>query len=189
MNVLIVVDLQEGSFKVRNKHDSDGVINRINKLANFVRLRGGRVIYIQHDGVDEEDLLPGTPGWNLLSILHRDDSDIVIRKTRNDAFADTDLSATLGNLKATNILVAGWATDFCVDSTVRSAVCRGFNVFIPSDAHTLAARPHLKAAQVIEHHNWIWSNLITNNGSVTVATTEDLLVSPKLKKTLRHNAQ
>lgn len=189
MNVLILVDLQEGPFRVRNKHDADEVIRRVNKLADFVRATGGRVIHVQHDGEEEEDLLPGTSGWKVLSALCRDDSDIAIRKTRNDAFADTDLDSTLASLHATNILIAGWATDFCVDSTVRSAVSRGLNVYMPSDGHTVADRPHLRAVQVVEHHNWVWANLISNGGSITVAATEVLLANPKLNNALKNDAQ
>jgi nicotinamidase-related amidase len=70
--------------------------------------------------------------------------------------------------------VAGWATDFCVDATVRSAVSNDYDVVVASDGHTLNDRPHLDAPSVIRHHNWIWSELITNR-SIRVASTAELL--------------
>lgn len=36
----------------------------------------------------------------------------------------------------------------------------GFEVVVAADCHTLAARAHLSAQAVIEHHHWIWANLI-----------------------------
>ena len=60
------------------------------------------------------------------------------------------------------MLVCGWATDFCVDSTVRSTVSHGFPTVVASDAHTLSDRPHLAAPAVIRHHNWLWGELIAD---------------------------
>jgi hypothetical protein len=57
---------------------------------------------------------------------------------------------------------------------VRSAVSNGYDVVAVADGHTLSDRPHLDAATVIKHHNWIWSGLITN-GSIRVMTAAQLL--------------
>ena len=43
-----------------------------------------------------------------------------------------------------------------------------------SDGHTVSDRPHLAAPDVIRHHNWVWSDLITNH-SIRVATTAELI--------------
>ena len=68
------------------------------------------------------------------------------------------------------VIVTGWATDFCVDATVRATVSRDHHVVAVSDAHTVSDRPHLPATAVIAHHNWLWGGLITNR-SVRVVTT------------------
>jgi nicotinamidase-related amidase len=70
-------------------------------------------------------------------------------------------------------LIAGWATDFCVDATVRSAVSHDYHVTIVSDGHTVSDRPHLTARDVIRHHNWVWAGLLTNR-SISVMETADL---------------
>ena len=57
--------------------------------------------------------------------------------------------------------MTGWATDLCVDATVRSAVSNHHQVVVVTDAHTLSDRPHLDARSVIRHHHWVWSNLIS----------------------------
>ncbi|PTY36953.1 hypothetical protein BGP77_06620 [Saccharospirillum sp. MSK14-1] len=181
MNVLIVIDLQEGSFRQGDKYDVNGVMVRINQLSAFIRKQGGQIIFIQHDGEEEDGLLPGSDGWQLHSQLTVTDADLKVRKTQNDGFNKTELDARLQELGATNLVICGWATDFCVDTTVRSAVSRGFNVFIPSDGHTVSNRPHLSAEQVIEHHNWVWAGLIPANNPVVVMPTNELLTHPNLK--------
>jgi len=168
MDVLLIIDMQDASFYKSDTFDSDGVISRINPLSEYLRANDGRVIFIQHDGTAEEGLSPNTSGWEILSALTRTDSDIIIRKTTNDAFYNTGLHHILARIKPEKLIVSGWATDFCVDTTVRSSVSHNYNVVVASDCHTLSNRPHLKAEQVIEHHNWVWRNLITPAKKVEV---------------------
>lgn len=160
MDVMLVVDMQIGLLQGDPKYDLNGVVDRINHLAARIRGRSGKVIFIQHSDDKDPDFHPQSPGWQLLPELVRDSSDIVVRKHLNDPFAGTDLQARLKKIAADRVLVTGWATDLCVDSTVRSAVARGHNVVAVADGHTLNDRPHLDAASVIRHHNWLWSNLI-----------------------------
>ena len=174
MDVLLVVDMQAGLLNGVPKHDLGAVIERINRLAADVRKRSGTVIFVQHCGGKGDDFEPGTPGWALLPEVHCDPSDIVIHKTLNDPFAGTGLAARLKELASDRVFIAGWATDFCVDATIRSAVSNDHDVVVVSDAHTLNDRPHLDAASVICHHNWVWSQLITRR-SIRLARTDELL--------------
>jgi nicotinamidase-related amidase len=173
MDALIVVDMQAGLLIGPPKHDLPGVIARINQLAAMVR-ESGTVIWIQHCGGPDEDFEPGEPGWSFLPEMDRRPADIVVRKTLNDPFAGTDLQAVLSGISPDRVLITGWATDFCVDSTVRSAVSHNYDVVVASDGHTLNDRPHLDAPSVIRHHNWIWSELTTHR-SIRVAKTAELL--------------
>jgi nicotinamidase-related amidase len=175
MDALIVVDMQVGLLNGEPKHDLRGVIERINRLAARVRERSGVVIFVQHCSGAEDDFVPGTPGWALLPELNRAPADIVIRKTLNDPFAGTDLAARLKEIAPERVFVTGWATDLCVDATVRSAVSNHYNVVVVTDGHTLNDRPHLDAAGVIRHHHWVWGNLITQR-SVRLARTDELLL-------------
>ncbi len=175
MDALIVVDMQAGLLNGEPKHDLRGVIERINRLAARVRERSGVVIFVQHCSGSEDDFVPGTPGWALLPELQRAAADIVIPKTLNDPFVGTDLAARLKEIAPERVLITGWATDLCVDATVRSAVSNHCDVVVVMDAHTLNDRPHLDAASVIRHHHWVWSNLITQR-SVRLAHTDELLM-------------
>jgi len=174
MDALIVVDMQVGLLSGPPKHDLQAVIERINLLSAWVRQRAGTVVWIQHRGAAGDDFEPGKPGWALLPELNRQPSDVVVEKTLNDAFAGTELQSLLQRMAAERLLIAGWATDFCVDATVRSAVSRDHDVVVIGDGHTASDRPHLDAPGVRRHHNWIWSNLISNR-LVRVLDTADLL--------------
>jgi nicotinamidase-related amidase len=174
MDAMIVIDMQVGLLNGAPKHDLQGVLERINQLAVMVRGRAGKVIWIQHCGGSGDDFEPNKPGWPLLPQLECQRTDIVVQKTLNDSFAGTALQATLQEIAADRVLIAGWATDLCVDAAVRSAVSHNYNVVVVSDGHTLNDRPHLDAPTVIRHHHWVWSNLISNR-SIRVATAAALL--------------
>ncbi|MFH1345804.1 MAG: isochorismatase family protein [Pseudomonadota bacterium] len=174
MDALLIVDMQVGLLSGAPKHDLSGVIARINALAARVRAQSGRVIFIQHCGGKGDDFEPHTSGWKLLPELERDPADIVVGKDLNDPFAGTDLQDRLREIAPDRVLIAGWATDLCVDATVRSAVSHHHHVVVVTDGHTLNDRPHFDAASVIRHHHWVWSELITRK-SVNLASTNELL--------------
>ena len=48
MDVLLVIDMQQGLF-TQPRHQDSQVIANINRLAERVRAEQGRVIYVQHD--------------------------------------------------------------------------------------------------------------------------------------------
>jgi nicotinamidase-related amidase len=174
MDVMLIVDMQAGLLNGEPKHDLQGVIERINRLAASVREHVGIVIFIQHCGGEGDDFEPQTPGWAFLPELVRDPADLVVQKQMNDPFAGAELQARLNRIAPDRVLVTGWAIDLCVDATVRSAVSNHHNVVVVTDAHTLSDRPHLDAVSVIRHHHWVWTNLIAAK-PLRLATTDELL--------------
>lgn len=175
MDAMIIVDMQVGLLNGEPKHNLQGVVDRINRLAASVRKQSGTVIFIQHCGAKGDDFEPETPGWVFLPKLVRDPADVVVRKQMNDPFAGGNLQARLEQIAPDRVLVTGWATDLCVDATVRSAVSNHHRVVVVTDAHTLSDRPHLDARSVIDHHHWVWSNLISQM-PVRLAQTDELLI-------------
>jgi nicotinamidase-related amidase len=176
--VLIVIDMQVGLLNGAPKYDLHGVVRRINSLAEKVRTTNGNVIWIRHCGKVGDDFEPNTSGWEFLPELIRRPEELVVEKTLNDPYVGTLLAENLIRVQPRRVLVTGWATDFCVDATVRSSVSRDHHVVAVSDAHTLSDRPHLPATAVIAHHNWVWSGLITNR-SVRVSSTRELLLKAR----------
>jgi nicotinamidase-related amidase len=176
MKALLIIDMQIGSFKPYTlRYDTLGVIERINALSNYFRINNYKVIFVQHDGTKENVFLPDTSDWKLLPELIQSSSDYLISKSANDAFYNTDLQDTLAENNITELFIMGCATDFCIDATVKSAVGKDYKVTVVEDGHTTADRPHLSAPKVIEHYNWIWSEMTPTNFKIQVVKTNDLL--------------
>ena len=174
MDVIILVDMQVGLLSGPPKHDLAGVVRRINALTAMVRKQSGKVIWVRHCGKAGDGFERHTKGWSFLPELTRDPDDLVVEKTLNDPFVRTSLPEILFRISPDRILIAGWATDSCVDATVRSAISYDYHVVVVSDAHTVSDRPHLDAVTVIRHHHWVWSDLITNR-SVRIMTAGQLI--------------
>ena len=175
MKALLIIDMQVGSFKPYTLRDQTlSVIERINNLSNFFRKNKDKVIFIQHDGSEENCFLPNTEDWELLPELTVEKEDFIVSKTANDAFYNTKLQDILSKNGVKELFVTGCATDFCIDATVKAAFSRNYKVTVVEDAHTTADRPHLSAVKVIEHYNWIWSEMTPVNSKIEVIKTRDL---------------
>jgi nicotinamidase-related amidase len=172
---LVVIDVQAGLFSGPSEpHDAAGVLARINDLAMRARAAGVPVIFIQHDGLADDGLEPGAPGWRLHPLLVRTPADIVVRKTACDAFYRSALAETLARAGVREIVITGFATEFCVETTVRRAASEGFDVVLVSDAHTTGDRPVLPAWQIIAHHNWVLANLVQPDNPVQVRPASEV---------------
>jgi len=172
---LVIIDLQQGSFTPDiPRYDADGLVGRLNGLADAVRARDGAVVFVQHDGPPGDPHHPDLPGWRLLPDLQVRTGDLIVRKTACDAFLGTTLDTTLRHLSVDQLVVTGCATDYCVDTTVRSALARGYATIVPMDGHTTSDRPHLSARKIIEHHNAIWADFIAPAGPAIVCRCADV---------------
>ncbi len=161
MKALLIIDMQRGSFTAETpRHDAEGVISRINQLAGRFRSSGDPVLFIQHDGTIHGDFIPGSEAWKLLPELEIRAEDSFIAKTANDCFYKSELTAALQKQQITEVVITGCATDFCVDTTVKSAVAKEYKVTVIADAHTTADREGITAESLIAHYNWVWKNML-----------------------------
>jgi nicotinamidase-related amidase len=176
MKALLIIDMQLGSFRPYTlRHDTTGVIERINELSKYFRANNDPVIFVQHDGTRENSFIPHTADWEILPELDKMASDPVISKTANDAFYKTHLQEILIRNNITELYITGCATDFCVDTTIKSALGKDYKVTVISDAHTTASRLHIHAEKVIEYYNWLWADMAPTKHKIRVATTSDVL--------------
>jgi len=171
---LLVIDMQVGLFEGEPPcHDTDGVVERINTLACAVRAKGGSVILIQHE--NDKAYAPGARLWQLLPSLAPQPGDVHVGKTASDCFYRSDLEKLLRERSVDRLLVTGCATEFCVDTTIRVAASKDYEVTVVADGHTTKDRPVLKAVEIIAHHNWVWANLILPGCVIRVMPTDELL--------------
>lgn len=175
MRALLVIDMQVGCFtETPAAWDEAGVVERINALAAAIR-SAGRVVFIQHTGA--VDGLPhGSDAWRLLPTLEVRPEDHLIEKEAADAFLETPLDEWLRQQGVGELLITGYATEYCVDTTVRAAASRGYEVRVAADAHTTRDRAPFRAVDIRAHHNFVWSDLILPRGrKIRVEETARLL--------------
>jgi nicotinamidase-related amidase len=175
MQALIVIDMQNAWIEENPRYELDAVIGRINRLIAHFRQQSKPIIFIQHV---QGTTLSNTYGWQIDDKLHHQESDHYVNKTACDSFESTDLLELLHKEACTTLSICGLATEFCVDTTLHSALSHGFDVIALSDAHTTADRTHLNAKSIIEHHNWVWANLaLPTQRKLQVMSTKDYLES------------
>jgi len=171
---LLVIDMQVGLFEGEPPcHDADGVVERINTLACAVRAKGGSVFFIQHE--NDTSYAPGARLWQLLPTLDHQPEDVYVGKTACDCFYRSDLEKVLRERGIDRLLVTGCATELCVDTTIRVAASKDYEIAVASDGHTTKDRPCLKAEAIIAHHNWVWSILLIPGRPVKVVPTSGAL--------------
>jgi len=171
---IVVIDVQVGVFETDPPPiNREEVLKSINRVTAAARAAPTLVIFIQHDGnPNEQWLLPDTAEWSLHFALKVAGNDLIIRKTACDAFYKTELEDYLHSKGIETIVVMGYASDFCIDTTIRSAASKEFRVIVVTDAHTTKDRPVLDAAQIIAHHQWMWSSLICPKGVELLTASE-----------------
>ncbi|WP_282295386.1 cysteine hydrolase family protein [Stenotrophomonas sp. PS02289] len=150
----MIIDVQQGLFGPDpTPASSNEVIFRINRLTERARQHNVPVIFVQHEAAQGDHFRHGSEAWALVSELEIAETDLLSRKTTPDSFHNTDLAATLSGLGVTHLVVCGYATEFCVDTTVRRAAALGYEITLVADAHTTHDKPHAPATAIIVHHN------------------------------------
>jgi nicotinamidase-related amidase len=156
---LVVIDVQNGMFgHEQQPHDSTGMLSRIVRLVRKARAASVPVIFVQHDGGAGHPLEKPSDGWRIHSDTGYRDSDTVVEKRHCDGFQDTDLAEKLADSGASDLVIAGMMTEYCVDTTTRRAFSLGYNVTLVSDGHSTFDTSLITADQIIAHHNSILSS-------------------------------
>jgi nicotinamidase-related amidase len=78
-------------------------------------------------------LIRGEHGWDFIDELQPGNSEIIVDKAGTGAFHGTDLHDILNNKKVENLIITGVTTGVCINSTVREAADRGYNVLVLED--------------------------------------------------------
>lgn len=169
---VLVIDVQQGLCEGPEKaYDCEGLIETINLVTGKARAAKALVIFIQHESASGY-LEHGTPAWQLANGLQIQATDIKIRKSTPDSFLRTELESVLKEKHIQRLVVCGMHTEFCVDTTTRQALARGFPVTLVADAHTSAGNSAITPQQVIAHHNATLTNISSfGPRAVTVLST------------------
>lgn len=171
---LLVIDVQRALFDPEPRpFEADAVVSRINALTARARAADVPVVFVQHE-MPTGPLALGSDGWKLEAQLTVETRDAIVRKATPDAFLRTELAELLGQWDIDHLVVCGYASECCVDSTVRRAAGLGYAVTLASDAHTTHDFPHATGAQLRTHENVVLPSL-DSFGPKIVATASDAI--------------
>lgn len=150
---LIAIDVQRALFDPAPRpFEADEVLERVRRLALRARGAGVPVVWVQHERSGHA-LAHGSDGWSLVPAVQAGPGDHVVRKTTPDAFLRTGLAEWLAARGIDHLVVSGYASEFCIDTSVRRAAGLGLAVTLVADAHTTHDKPHAGAAAIRAHHN------------------------------------
>ena len=158
---LLVIDVQ-GRF-AEIAFDAQGILSRLASLIARARL-SVPVVYTRQRFDDQ--IPPIQP------LIRPASADTVIDKGSSDAFLDTGLDDWLAGRGIRTLVVTGFATEACVDSTARSALSHGCDLVLVSDCHTTTADrgpDPVTARDVVAHYNATFQKIHYGGRRIMVA--------------------
>ncbi|MCX4967450.1 isochorismatase family protein [Streptomyces sp. NBC_00654] len=180
-SALLVIDMQNGPVAIA--HRAAETVAVIVGLRERATAAGIPVVTIQDRGAGLE---AGTEGWRIVPELAPAAGETVVHKSSPDSFLGTDLDTVLKARGITEVVVTGFATEICVDTTARQALSHQYDLVLVADGHTTSVRPdsgeYAAPGRSIAHHNEIFRNLgfpgrsirVLPASEVTFAAAEEL---------------
>ena len=138
---LLLIDVQKGvnDFAywggAAGRRNNPGAEAAMAGLLDGFRGAGLPVIYTRHDSREAGSPLKiGLPGGEFIDALAPRAGELVVRKDVNSAFVGTGLELMLRRRGIDRLVVVGFFTNFCVETTVRMAGNMGYDTYLVPDA-------------------------------------------------------
>lgn len=135
--VLLVIDVQNEYFtgKLPVKYP-EGSFDNILKAIDIADAKDIPVIFIQHTSTapGASTFVKGTKEWELHDSIKEKKYGYLVEKTFPGSFTNTSLESILKKLGCDTIVITGYMTQMCCDTTARQAFHMGYNVEFLSDA-------------------------------------------------------
>jgi nicotinamidase-related amidase len=188
---LLVIDVQNeyftGFFPITYP---SGSLDRILEAMHAASQHDIPIVIIQHtESADDTPFFKrDSHEWQLLPEIAKQPHDLLIEKIWPGSFTDTELEAWLRQHEIDTVVISGYMTQMCCDTTARQAIHNRFAVEFLSDATgTLAFENDAGSITDEELHRAI---LVTQSsfGSKVISTSEwiDSLKEPSPHLTLSH---
>ncbi|WP_027820145.1 cysteine hydrolase family protein [Paraburkholderia bannensis] len=169
---LLVIDFQKGLVATDPlPGDAAAISANVSQLTQRARAAKVPVVFVQHE---DAELVPGSNPWKVADAAHAQASDYFVSKRTPDSFLNTALGAILAEHAIQHVVICGYATEFCVDTTTRRAAANGLTVTLAADAHTTHDKPHATAASIREHHNRTLSSMRSFGPRIHAVLTADI---------------
>jgi len=138
---LLVIDVQNEYFtgKVKVSHPPGSLDNILNMMDSAIA-NGIPVVVVQHTAPQKDSPLfrKGTEAWELHPEIASRKYHHLIEKNLPGSFTGTDLESWLRENRVDTVVICGYMTQMCCDTTARQAFHLGFAVeFIADGTGTL----------------------------------------------------
>ena len=138
---LLLIDVQKGVNVLEHWGGPTGRRNNPGAEAEMARLlaawrdAGLPVIYTQHDSREAASPLKlSLPTGAMIEGFEPAAGEIVIRKDVNSAFIGTDIELRMRQHGITRLVIVGFFTNFCVETSTRMAGNMGYDTYLVPDA-------------------------------------------------------
>lgn len=141
-STLVLIDCQNTYTRgVMELEGVEAALEQAAVLLDRARTAGIPVIHIQHDdGPGSLYDIDGESGAIVTQVAPRTGESVVVKNYPN-AFVQTDLDAQLRSIDASNLVLAGFMTHMCVNSTARGAFNLGYAPTVVAGATATRALP------------------------------------------------
>ena len=151
-SALLVIDVQVGV--VGEAFERDSKVANMSKAIEKARAESIPVIWVQHS---DEGLVLESANWEIVPELSPLPTEPKVRKLYRSSFEGTNLEEILKELGVSHVYVCGAETNNCVRHTSHTALEKGYDVTLISDAHTTTGFEWdgyiVDAARVIDEQN------------------------------------
>lgn len=157
---LIIIDMQIGILEDPDFpiFRAQQLIGNINHLIEKARRNNALIIFIRHTETTGSPLEIHQPGWQISPHLQLHSDDLIIDKYSPDSFYKTSLKDVLDQQGSKSLIITGVQSEYCIDTTCRSAFALGYGTILIEDGHSTCDSNILSADHIIRHHNQVLSN-------------------------------
>jgi len=176
---LLVIDAQQEYFAPIGRlvlPDGPLAVERIADLLAWARAGGVPVVHVVHESrrPNPTTFAPGSPGLEIHPAAQPVPGEPIVTKHLPGSFTNTGLEEYLRRHGIEQIIVSGFMTQMCCDTTAREAAHRGFKVLMAADA--MAAMPVKGPDGVVVPHDQVHrTHLGSLNGFLATVTTSHAL--------------
>ncbi len=172
---LVVIDAQQEYFAPLGKlvlPDGPRAVERIASLLAWARAAGMPVVHVVHESrrPGATTFAPGSPALAIHPAARPRAGEPVLTKHLPGSFTRTGLEELLRAGGIEQLVLAGFMTQMCCDTTARQAAHLGFKVLLPADAMAAMSVTAPDGA-VIPHDQVHRTHLASLHGFLATVTT------------------